>query len=197
MVKKRQPYHKYVFKDNKFVGKFEQMYNDEDKENFDSWHQEDMRHLCRQTALMLFNRYNFSRILDVGCGKGVFAHALKKNNNYILGIDISKTAIKKAMMRYPDIDFRTEEINDINQHYDLAVITEVLSYLSDWKEVLIKTSKIADYVLISLYLPPNPAGYVKSFRELLTYLKFYFNIETKIIIDDSYLVVLGKSKNVA
>ena len=38
---KEEPYHKYVFdvKRRKFVGEFEEMYQGEDKENYDSWYQ--------------------------------------------------------------------------------------------------------------------------------------------------------------
>ena len=40
-------YHKYVFdvNDKKFVGNFEEMYQKESEENFDSWHQDDSRQI--------------------------------------------------------------------------------------------------------------------------------------------------------
>jgi hypothetical protein len=66
-----QPYHKYVFDtDNReFVGQFEEMYQSEDRENYDSWFQEDLTHIGKQISVTILNRYNFKSILDIGCGK--------------------------------------------------------------------------------------------------------------------------------
>jgi len=60
-----RPYHKYVFdiENRKFIGKFEEMYNHEEIESYDSWFQEDLRHLTYQISFVLLNRYNFSTVL--------------------------------------------------------------------------------------------------------------------------------------
>ena len=103
-----QPYQKYVFDVDKrtFVGQFEEMYKNEDKEDFDSWFQDDFTHLGKQLSLTILNRYNFQSILDIGCGKGAFTQLLKKKNNCVLGTDISGTAIDKAKLRYKEIEFK-------------------------------------------------------------------------------------------
>ena len=84
-------YHKYVFdvKKRKFIGNFEEMYQSEIKENFDSWYQDDTRHLPRKIVLDILNGYNFKNIIDLGCGKGSLTHALKKKNNSVTALDIS------------------------------------------------------------------------------------------------------------
>ena len=48
-------YHKYVFdiEERKFIGDFETMYQNESKENFDSWHQDDTRQLQRKIDLAI------------------------------------------------------------------------------------------------------------------------------------------------
>lgn len=125
-------YHKYVF-DNvkrKFVGRFEDLYQSETKEHFDSWHQEDSRQLARQICLNIIGQFNFPRILDIGCGKGSFTHLLKKKNNNVVGIDISKTALAIAKSRFPDIDFLTLDVQSskriqnffTNNKFDLIII---------------------------------------------------------------------------
>ena len=65
-------YHKYVFNVDKweFVGSFEEMYQNEQIDNFDSWHQENSMQLNRKFALAILDMWNFSLIVDVGCGKG-------------------------------------------------------------------------------------------------------------------------------
>jgi len=140
-------YHKYVFDQDKrcFVGDFEKMYQDEVKDGFDSWHQEDSRQLNREIALSILKGWNFESVLDIGCGKGGLTHVLKKRNNRILGIDISETAIETARSRYPDIDFDVVDITILdvlvesltkakgphNGFVDLVFTSETLSYLEN------------------------------------------------------------------
>ena len=131
-------YHKYVFdlEKRQFIGDFETMYQNESKKNFDSWHQDDSRQLQRKIDLSILEDYNFSKILDIGCGKGALTHNLKKKNNYVVGIDISQTAIDIANERFPDIDFICSDINDISNYVhivgggvDLVFTSEVFSYI--------------------------------------------------------------------
>ncbi len=101
-------YHKFVFDIGKrqFCGQFEEMYRAEEQGGYDSWFQEDMRSLVKQLSLVVLGKYNFSTIIDLGCGKGTFTHYLKRLNNRVVAIDLSETPIQKAQARYPDIDFR-------------------------------------------------------------------------------------------
>lgn len=191
------PYHKYVFDVNKrkFVGKFEEMYQNEDRNGYDSWYQEDLTHLSRQISLVILNRYNFSRILDIGCGKGSFTHLLKKANNEVVGMDISQTAIEKARARYRNIDFKVLSISELmstqKEQYDLVIMIEILSYLENWKEVIEYVSKITRYIFISLYLPSNPIGFVKSFDSLKDEVVKHFSIEIESLLNNEVILVLG------
>lgn len=179
-------YHKYVFdtENRKFVGKFEDMYANEDKENYDSWFQEDLRGFKYVLASAILSQYNFNSILDMGCGKGTFTHLLKKKNNEVMGTDISETAVRKAQAKFPDIQFqalKAEDVLSLNRKFELVVVMEILSYLETWREVIQKISQITDYVFISLYLPPNPIGFVKSFQELSTEVEKHFAIVSKVV----------------
>jgi 2-polyprenyl-3-methyl-5-hydroxy-6-metoxy-1,4-benzoquinol methylase len=185
-------YHKYVFdqENQGVVGKFEEMYQAEDVENFDSWHQDDMRLLTKQISLVLLNRYNFNNVLDVGCGKGAFTHLLKKENNQVTGIDVSKTAIKRAKAKFTDISFSCVDLTKdsfkkmpfFSKHYDLIVFMEVLSYLRNWSNVIEEFSRIGEYVLITSDIPENPIGYVKSKESLKSVVQRHYEI-----IDELYL----------
>ena len=192
-----QPYHKYVFDSTarKFVGRFEEMYQREAHEGFDSWYQEDARTLQKQISLALFSRYNFGRILDFGCGKGTFSHLLKKQNNYVLGLDISATAIAKAHLRYPDIEFREgADLASVNETFDLVVAMELLSYLEHWRETLATIAGMTTYLYVSLYLPDKPIGFVKSFQELRTEVQRHFVVEAELVQDTQQLYILAKSQ---
>ncbi len=191
-------YHKFVFdEDNrKFLGKFEEMYQAETNEGFDSWHQEDLRSLSNQICLALVNRYNFNNILDIGCGKGTFAHLCKKTNNRVVGIDISETAVKIARAKFPDNEFIQVDLAKdafkalpfYQDHYDLTIFMEVLSYLPDWREVLRDFAAISHHALVSLYIPKDPIGFVNSRDELLKEFQSYFRL-----IEDIHLITRQKT----
>lgn len=199
-----EKYHKYVFDipNRKFVGSFEEMYKNEAVENFDSWHQDDTRQFHRLVVQLLLNRFNFNSILDIGCGKGAFTHQLKKENNYILGVDISPTALKIAAERFPDLDFACADINDLEEFkklfkgdrpFDIMLIMEVLSYCANWKEILAAGAGRTDYILISLFVPQNAIGFVKSHDELVEELnKYYAPVEIVKLHKVPFVIYLGK-----
>lgn len=194
-------HHKYVFDEDKrkFIGKFEEMYSDEDNNGYDSWNQDDLTHLSKRISLSILGDLNFSKVLDLGCGKGTFTHMLKKDNNEVVGVDISKTAIKKAISKYPDIKFISSSIEEFlgsnKETYDLVVIGEVLSYLEKWADILEKVAGITDYIYMTLYIPDNPIGYVKSFADLEKKFEEYFEEKT-VLLDKlrSCMFLFGKRK---
>ncbi len=193
------PYHKYVFdtQRRRFVGKFEEMYQAEDQESYDSWFQEDLRSLVKQLSLVLLGRYNFSSILDAGCGKGTFTHLLKRQNNRVVGIDLSETAIRRARARYPDIEFRAmpvEEIGRLEERFDLAVAMELLSYIEGWRALLHTLSQMSTYLYVTLYLPSDPIGFVKSFTELREAIGQDWQIENDLVLNSSHILVFARSR---
>jgi predicted TPR repeat methyltransferase len=154
-----EPYHRFVFDTahRRFVGDFETMYAVEDAEGFDSWYQDD-DHLSRRLALAVLAGYDFERILDFGCGKGTFAARLKTSRNDVVGVDISPTAIAKATARHPECRWMVlgpNGLDDLREHFDLALATEVFSYLEDWRSVVARLSELAERLWITLYLPPT------------------------------------------
>lgn len=194
-----QPYHKYVFdfKKRKFVGKFEEMYQNEDKQNYDSWFQDDLTHLGHQLSLLIINQYNFNSILDIGCGKGAFTHLLKKANNHVTGVDISKTAIKKAKSRYRNVKFLSlteEEALNLKNKWDLIVMKELLSYIKNWRKILKIAAKKTSYLFISLYCSPNPISFIKNLNELKNEINKYFTIEIEVIWNGDAILILGKRR---
>jgi 2-polyprenyl-3-methyl-5-hydroxy-6-metoxy-1,4-benzoquinol methylase len=189
-------YHPYVFDKNKFVGKFEEMYQNEDRMGYCSWYQDDMKDLGYQLSLSILSQYNFESILDIGCGEGMFTSLLKKKNNNVSGIDISPTAIKKAKARFKDIEFFVGDINKnkILKHYDLVVLKEILSYIENWREVLRSLANISKYIFVSLDLPEKPNGFIRSFIELEAELNLYYEFITVVEITTTgkQILILGK-----
>lgn len=169
----------FDFAQKKFLGNFEKMYQRDEAGAFDSWNQESMT-LFKKIDLAMIEEFNFSSIIDLGCGKGCFTNLLKKRNNLVYGCDISPTAIKIAENKFKEIDFQVldlnkpSELNDYlssitmaNNGLRLTVCRGTLYYLNNWKEVLEVVSKATDFVLFGLNIPPETMGFIKTKAEFL------------------------------
>lgn len=193
-----KPYHRFIFDagNRRFLGRFEEMYRAEDTEHFSSWNQDDLTHPTKRLALAILEPYNFRKVVDCGCGKGAFTHLLKRPGGDVLGLDVSETAVSKASVSYPSVRFRVHDFVKepwLPEEAELAVAIELLSYLPTWRELLKSIGGKVTYFLSSLYLPPNPIGFVKSHGELLDEVSRYFELERKILIDDRTLLIMAKS----
>lgn len=195
-----EKYHSFVFdmENRSFVGDFEKMYSLEISNNFDSWHERDLRMLRKQISLSVIDQYNSKNILELGCGKGTLTQYFKKKNNHVTAIDISETAIKRAENSYPDINFICtpiyEYVSTIESKFDLTIIMGTLAYIEKWEEVIQKLSKNTEYLYIAEFIPINPIGFVKSMSDLMDCFQTYFDIESKIVLDDQQILLMGKSK---
>jgi trans-aconitate methyltransferase len=200
-------YHKFVFDSDKreFIGDFENMYAQESIQNFDSWHQDDSRQIQRNIVSNLLQEWQFPFTVDLGCGKGSFTHLLKKKNNDVLGLDLSNHAVSVASSRFPDIKFKQIDFSDLNKlnliiketkkRVNLFVCLECLSYLENWTEFLRLCAQRREFIIIALYLPENPIGFVNS-REQLTK-EFLISFDPLAIISleiSNFIVLFGKSK---
>lgn len=173
------------------------MYRAESRDGFDSWFQSDLTHLGKQLSLTILDRHQFHSILDVGCGKGTFTHLLKKVENRVVGVDMSVAAIRKAKAAYREVEFRRQTARQVlgqKKTWDLIVMAEVLSYVREWQTVLRLAARRGKSVFVSLYLPENPMGYIKTFSEFRDVFSRWFSIETDVVVDGSQLLILGMAR---
>jgi 2-polyprenyl-3-methyl-5-hydroxy-6-metoxy-1,4-benzoquinol methylase len=201
-------YHKYVFdhKARTFIGKFEEMYQQETVSNFDSWHQEDSRQLNRNIALAILDGYNFETVLDIGAGKGALTHHLKKRNNRVVGLDISPTAVSVAQSRFPDIEFDVVDVNDVRafdayfgtafgSHLQGSVVNlvfsaECLSFIENWRNLINSLHSRTRYLMIILNIPDEPIGFIKNPKILEEEVRKYFEIIESVLLQKSQFIVL-------
>ena len=114
----------------------------------------DVKPRYRVVALdKILKKRNFQNILDVGCGLGFTASALKnvyKSAN-VTGIDISKDAIEFAKKKFPECDFYCNAIdpNDTKQHlpYDLITAFEFYPFS--------RTENMSDHIAYINHLTKN------------------------------------------
>lgn len=190
-------YHRFVFDtaNRRLVGDFDAMYRAEESEGFDSWHERDLRPLRKRLSLTVLEGYQWGRILDMGCGKGMLTHLLKKANNRVVGVDSSETAISMARASFPDIDFRClamEQVSTIGELFDLAVVMGSFAYVESWPAVLQQLPDVAEWVYIAEYIPPDPIGFVKSIDQLVEEVGRNYTIQTRLILDDEHCLLLAR-----
>lgn len=96
---------------------------------------------------------NYKRVLDIGCGQGFITRELP--GEYVLGIDISSTAIHNAKKHASDrVQFDQASLFDLqkkyyNKSFDLIIITGVLY------EQYIGNSSNLIYIIIDKLLQCN------------------------------------------
>jgi predicted TPR repeat methyltransferase len=132
-MKKHNRYQDYVIKDGQLVGEFEEMYRDYD----DPWEQSERERYASEKAVAtnLIEAFKRCNVIEFGCGFGQLTERIRKICPKTTGVDISKTAIKKAQKRYPDGDFLVGKFGDLDLlrtiKPDCIVMAEITWYILD------------------------------------------------------------------
>lgn len=128
-------YQDYVIKNGKFIGEFEKMYQKFD----DPWHQSDNGYfddLSRETVVFFIKKYKIKTCVEFGCGLGKTMNFIQsKTNIKMLGVDVSKTSIRKAKKSYPHLEFEENDIQNIVNYsqYECFFFSEITWYLLEDK----------------------------------------------------------------
>lgn len=90
------------------------------------------------------------KVLDVGCGAGVFSEAMAAENAEVTGIDLAQDALEVAKLHLYEsqhkIDYLQQSVEDFaNKHpneYDVIVCMEMLEHVPDPQSVVDACEKI-------------------------------------------------------
>ena len=97
-----------------------------------------------------------SSIIDIGCATGDITFLLSKKyeSASIVGMDFTESAIRRAMCKYPSLQFRVGSIFDVERQFnevvDLALCLEVLYYIDSAEQ---------SQALDSVWRALRPGGY--------------------------------------
>ncbi len=130
----------------------------------DPWRLKDLaRHRPRIEmfrAMLQQHGPKFRRLLDIGCAEGFITYHLHDLAEFTLGIDVSPTAIQRAIRDYGrTCSFEIGEISDFrpDEPFDAVVITGVLYYLSDQRQLINEN--------VSLYLASGGLLLISHIKE--------------------------------
>jgi SAM-dependent methyltransferase len=112
---------------------FDDLWKQGDPWEFESSEFEQQKY--RRQIELLGDRH-YDRVLEIGCGTGVFTRELTVFAGSILAIDVSQVAITAARKRsrsVPAIEFRTENVMQYDPPregpYDLIVLSDTIYYV--------------------------------------------------------------------
>ena len=95
--------------------------------------------------MVRFLRFNIpenSRILEIGCGLGNVLNALKPSKG--VGIDLSAGMIDAAKEKYPHLEFRQMDAEnlELEETFDYIIISDTLGYFEDIQEAFKELAKV-------------------------------------------------------
>ncbi len=95
----------------------------------------------REAMVSLLKPLALLSMLDLGCGEGYYTHYLKKELTLreVVGIDISKEALKRASVLYPDINWLVASIAHLpilEESFDAALVAFAPRYYEEFARIL-------------------------------------------------------------
>ena len=127
----------------------------------DPWNMESRLEQGRFAATNALIERTFGRVgtlLEVGCGEGHQTLAFRRLADEVYGIDVSPTAIERAIERVPDARFAAADIHqqpwgDQQGRFDLVVACEVLYYVKDIPATLARMSHLGRACFVTFFAP--------------------------------------------
>ncbi len=102
----------------------------------------------QRKRLELIKRYlslKGKKILDIGCGIGVYANEFFKEGAKVYGIDIDKENIELALKSNPNLNLqiaRAEALPFKDKFFDIVFLNEILEHVEDDKKTILEAYRV-------------------------------------------------------
>lgn len=96
-------------------------------------------------SLQFLKNVNRLRLLDIGCGSGLFSDLANGKGAEVTGIDASDKLIEQAKKRNPNIPFLTGEMEELpfeDELFDLVCGFNSFQYAADTKNALLEAKRV-------------------------------------------------------
>jgi ubiquinone/menaquinone biosynthesis C-methylase UbiE len=111
------------------------------------------------TTLKMLGNVRGKKILDIGCGTGLYARILKKKGANVKGIDISERMVEIARKEVPNIEFKigtAEKLPYKSKEFDIVLAALMTEYLSSWNKMLKEVKRVLKPHGLFIFSTGNP-----------------------------------------
>jgi ubiquinone/menaquinone biosynthesis C-methylase UbiE len=140
------------------------------KEGYDkvalTWHEKRLsgkrfenEYLEMPTTLKLLGKIRSKKVLDLGCGTGIYSKELTKKGAKVKGIDISKEEIKIAKDYNPKAEFvvgNGVKLPYKNGEFDIVMASLVMECMKDWNPLLKEVRRVLKKGGVFVFSGGNP-----------------------------------------
>lgn len=111
-------------------------------------------------TLSLLGNVKGEKILDFGCGTGIYAKLLAKKGAIVKGFDISPEMIKIANQENPKLELKVGSAYNIpfKEKFDIVLASLVVHYLGDWNKMFSEVRRVLKPRGIFLFSTGNPVA---------------------------------------
>jgi ubiquinone/menaquinone biosynthesis C-methylase UbiE len=108
------------------------------------------------------------KILDWGCGTGIYAKILTKKGAIVKGFDISEELIKIAKTQNPNLDLKIGSGYKIpfNEKFDIVFASLAINYVKDWNKVFFEIKRVLNKNGIFIFSFGNPITEISKKKDL-------------------------------
>ena len=112
------------------------------------------------STLELLGNVKGKKILDFGCGPGIYAKLLTNKGAEVKGFDISKEMIKIARQKNPNLNLKVGSGNNIpfKEKFDIVLAALVLDSFEDWNNVFKQVSRVLKKDGFFVFSHSNPVS---------------------------------------
>ena len=113
------------------------------------------------TTLKMLGKVRGKRILDLGCGTGLYARILLQKGAKVKGIDVSDEMLRIAQQEVPSVEFTqgsAERLPYKKNEFDIVLAALMMEYLPSWNRVLKEVHRVLKPGGIFVFSTGNPVA---------------------------------------
>lgn len=117
-------------------------YFNESAKTRDTWKKQNRYYHKNIENLIRFLIPEQQQVLEVGSGTGDLLNAVKPDRG--VGVDISPRMVEKAREKYPSLEWRVEDAEDlkIGERFDYVILSDLIGFVDDIERVFSNLSRI-------------------------------------------------------